>query len=459
MTVRTVPVPRLPGALPLLGHILPMLRNRAEFLVSLPKFLASLPDSGGLVEVRIGPRPVIVICDPGLTWQFLRDDRTFDKGGFIFEQGVQIGGNGLITCPHSAHLRQRRLIQPAFHKARFPAYRQVMAEQAAAVVGAWRDGQAIDVLAEMSAITSRVAVAAMFSPTLQPSLLSEMREDLAEITAGFYRLMLLPQWFSTIPTPGNRRYHRALARDRQAVRDIIAGHRASGIDRGDLLSVLLTASDGEEPAFSEPEILDQVRTFFIAGVETSAVTAAWALHLLAQHPEIKERFYAEVDTVLGGAPATLDELPTLQLTDAIVTETLRLCPPAWMLTRTTTEDARLGPHAIPAGATIVYSPYIIHHRPDIYPDPERFDPDRWTGQPASRPPRGAFIPFSAGARKCIGEAFAAQEITTVLATIATRWHLEPILGQQVRASFEATLRPRGLYLRVSARSHQPIGGA
>jgi cytochrome P450 len=441
------PIPTAQGAVPLLGHILRLARDPLAFL-------KSLPQHGDLVRVRLGPFTAVVVCDPDLTWQVLQDDRVFDKGGLFFDRVAEVGGDGLLTSPRSRHRRQRRLMQPAFHQYRLPGYAQTMTEQIAAVTDSWRDGQSLDVLEEMSTITTRILAATMFSNTLSPEVVRQVCDDFSTAVTGLYRRMLTPPPLDRLPTPASRRYYQARARLLNTVQGVIADRRASGADHGDLLSALLAARDPDSGGhgLTDSELVDQVVTVFGAGVETNAAALAWALHLLAQHPDVNDRLQAEVDTVLAGRAAGYADLPALELTRRIITETLRVWPPAWILTRVTTVDTHLGDHLIPAGTNLFYSAYLIHHRPDVYADPDRFDPDRWLPERAKAIPRDAFIPFGFGARKCIGDAFGLTEATLALATITTRYDLEPVPGQRVRAAPGGTLRPHGLRMRVTART-------
>ncbi|GGX08740.1 cytochrome P450 [Streptomyces albulus] len=172
---------------------------------------------------------------------------------------------------------------------------------------------------------------------------------------------------------------------------------------------------------------------------------------MARHPEIERRLHTEVNRVLKGAPATHASLPRLELTQRIITETLRLYPPAWLLTRTVTAATRLGGHMLPAGTGVAYSPYLIHHRPDLYDQPETFDPDRWNS-PHLPPPRHAVIPFAAGARKCIGDTYAMTEAILALATITSRWRPDHLPGQRIRPALGTTLRPSKLHMCATPRS-------
>jgi pentalenene oxygenase len=334
------------------------------------RFLTSLPARGDLVGIRIGSVEAIVVCAPELIRQVLLNDRIFDKDGPLFDRSREVLGDGLATCPYSPHRRQRRLVQPAFHPTRLRGYAQVMTKHIAEVTGSWRDGQVLDVLPEMMTLSARTAVETMFSDALPPAVLSAVFDDFDTVLAGMYTRTLTPPSLDKLPLFWNRRYDRARLRLRGIIGRVITERRASGADRGDLLSMLLAARDPTDgQGLSDAEITDQVLTFFLAGSETTAVTVAWAVHLLAQHPDIEHRLHAEVDAILAGAAASVEDLPKLELTGRVLTETLRLYPPVWVLPRITTTDTHLGGHPIPAGSTIVYSPYLLHHRPDLYPDP------------------------------------------------------------------------------------------
>lgn len=431
--------------MPLLGHTLPWLRDPL-------RFLASLPARGDLVRIRIGPIRAIVVCAPELVRQVLLNDRVFDKDGPLYDRIREVLGDGLPTCPHSQHRRQRRLVQPAFHPARLPGYARVMTDNIAEVTGSWRDGQVLDVFPEMMTLTARIAVETMFSGELPPAVLGALLDDFDTVLAGIYTRTLTPPSLDKLPFVGSHRYERARLRLQAIIGRVITERRASGADHGDLLSMLLAARDATDgQGLSDTEIMDQAIVFFLAGSETTAITLAWAVHLLARHPEVEHRLHAEVDAVLAGAAASVDDLPKLDLTGRVLTETLRMYPPAWILIRTTTTGTRLGGHRIPAGSIIAYSPYLLHHRPDLYPAPDRFDPDRWIDKHTPQPSRETLIPFSGGPRKCIGDTFALTEATLALATLTARWRLRLLSGQHVHPARSTVLRPRGLRMRATAR--------
>ncbi|WP_280373459.1 cytochrome P450 [Nocardia wallacei] len=439
-------IPTAPNASPLLGHLVPLIRRPFAFLTSLPAH-------GDLVRIRLGPANIVIACDPELTRQILLDDRTFDKGGLMFDRAREWLGDGLGTCPHSRHRRKRRLAQPAFRHARMPVYAHAMVTHTASVVDNWSTGQVLDIYSEMMTITSTTFGTAMFHTDLPHCVLRQTLVDLTTLIAGTTRRMVMPAALTRLPTPGNRRFSRANTRLRQTLSGIIAERRASGADHGDLLSALIIADspDSNDQALSDTELIDAAVTFFGGGTDSTAATLAWALYLVATHPDVRERLHVEVDKVLAGRRPEYTDLDRLELTGRIVTETLRQYPPESLFTRSVTTDTELGGHVLSAGTTIAYSPYLIHHLPDLYEDPNRFDPDRWlTGR--TKPPPSGFIPFSAGARKCIGDSFGTNEATLALATIAARWCLQPIPRLRVRPTLSVPTKPAGLRLRVIDRA-------
>nr|WP_275106795.1 cytochrome P450 [Nocardia brasiliensis] len=436
-------MPTVKGELPLIGHV--------TLLWRLGPFLASLPAQGDLVRIRIGPVKAVVVCDPSLTGQLLRDDRTFDKGGPLYDQGRKLIGDGLGLCPHNQHRRLRRLAQPTFHRKRIPDYTQVKMTTVASVIDCWRDGQVLDIAAETRTIVSKGLFAAIFPTSVAPEQQTQVLADLDIVLAAVFWRMLLPPPLDRLRILGNRRDDLANSRLHETIYAAISDRRAKATDEGDLLTALLSARapESDEQQLTDSQIVDTIMAFFIGGVDTTAATLAWALHMLAQHPEIEKDLHAEVDAVLAGRYATFADLPRLPLTTRIINETLRLWPPVWLLTRIATTDTQLGKYVIPAGTNIVYSPYIIHHRADLYPDPDRFDPDRWL--PDRRIPHEGFIPFGGGGRKCIGDSLGAADAVLTLATITSRWRLQQHPRHRVRPKLATFIAPRGLHMRVIAR--------
>lgn len=433
-----------PGALPLVGHLVPVARNRLEFLRRLPTY-------GDLVWIRIGPWQALVVTSAELSHEVLRDDRTFDKGGYLFERIRETGGNGLVSCAHRDHRRQRRLVQPAFHRDRLPRYLQVMSRQIDEVLGRWRDGETIDVRTDMQTITARTVLPA----GVPAPVVETMFEDMNVILAGVAWRSIVPRKLDKLPTPANRRYRRAQERLRHIVTELIADHRSRHTEYADLLSGLLASCDPHDdtPALSDAEIHDQVITFLLAGTETTANVVCWALHLVARNPDIEQRLRREAADVPRGPDVTLDALSRLTLARNVILETLRLFPPVPLLTRITTRDTHLGGQPIPAGTTLAYSPYIVHHQDKYFPNPETFIPDRWdTGKEPLRAPHGALLAFGGGARRCVGDTFGLVEAMFMLSRITRDWSMRPVSGSRVRPATSLVLSPHALRMRTRAVS-------
>jgi cytochrome P450 len=269
--------------------------------------------------------------------------------------------------------------------------------------------------------------------------------------------MVTPALLRGLPTRRKRQYDRARDRLSATIAQIIAERRADPKDHADLLSTLLGAVDEEskdgQKQLSDTELADEALTFFLGGMETTAITLAWAMHLLATHPDIQRRLQDETDSVLAGGKLDPAHLPSLGLATRVVTEALRLYPPAWMMTRTLREDAELDGVRLKRGSTLVLSPYLLHRRPDLYAEPDRFDPDRWLG---AQPDRASYIPFGAGPRKCIGDQFALNEAILALTAVVARWELAPVGDKPFQPKVETSLSSRGMLLRLGERR---TGGA
>lgn len=443
-------VPVATGALPGLGHTLSMVRDPLGFV-------SRLPAQGDMVLIRLGSQRMVMVCDPQLTYQLLVEDRTFDKGGPLFDRIREASGDNLVTCLHSQHRRLRRLCQPSFSSERLAGYAATMSAAAQSTAAGWRQGQVLDVVREMTALVARATVQAMFATSLTAGELDRFLDDLPAMLDGLIYRVIMPEFASRIPGTAGYRYENVNSRILQTVSGIIGRRRADNVDHGDLLYSLLSARDHDSAdgsrALSEAELADQVLAFLVAGTETTATTLAWALYLLAAHPGIEAAVHAEVDRVLAGAPPAYEHLDSLEKTRQVIAETLRVYPPTWLITRTVTQDTVLGSTRLAAGTTLAYSPYLVHHRSDLYPDPGLFDPGRWQD---TRPERSAYIPFGAGARKCIGDRFSLTQAVLAMAAITARWRLTSVRNRPVRpAALNATVSPHRLRMRLTARSSCP----
>ncbi|WP_280465031.1 cytochrome P450 [Nocardia brasiliensis] len=435
----------VPGRIPLLGHAI-------QFRTRPFEFLASLPLRGDLVRVRFGPRPVYVATHPDVVWEVLVDSRTYDKGGPVFEKARYYLRNGLATSTFETHKRQRRTMNPLFHHSRLPLYVKVAGKVTANAIEAWTDGQIIDVTDAMFAMTTRTTALTLANAAMNEAIIDEVSRLYADITEGVYTRTVAPfNLLTRLPTRATHRYIGACARMREIAEMIIDAYHRDPVDHGDMLSVLIAARNDDGTPIDPEELKDQVIILITGAVETLGTALAWTVHLLAEHPDIERQVHDEALRILGNRPATWDDVAQLSLTTRVVTESMRACPPTWMLTRETTREATLAGHRLPAGSTVMFSPYMIHHRDDLYPDPDRFDPDRWLPENAAQRPRGAFIPFAGGGRVCIAERLSIAEASAMLATILAHWQLQAIPHANVRPVLRAILRPNELRMKVARR--------
>ncbi|WP_309113095.1 cytochrome P450 [Saccharothrix sp.] len=440
MSIPAVPV--APGRLPLLGHTLGILRRRAEFT-------ASLRERGEVVRVDLGPMPTYFVTSPRLVHAVLVGEGSSFRKGAMFDKFQPYLGNGLLLSNGPFHRRQRRLVQPAFHRDRIAGYVEVMRRATADLADAWRPGEVRVVERDMQGLAVAIVGEALFSTGIGEPVVEEIRRSIFTIIKQGMVRALSPSWVEKLPLPGNREFDRAVTAMKAIVLDVIAARRADGTDHGDLLSTLLHARD-EAGGMTDEQTYDEVLTLLTAGIETTAIALAWAFHEIAQHPSVEERVHEEVDRVLGGRPVTFADVPRLAYVGQVVDEVLRRYP-VWILMRRALEDVRLGDVLVPAGGEVVVSPHALHHDPAVFPDPHRFLPDRWEPERARRLPPGAYVPFGAGTRQCLGNLFARTEIVVAVATITARLRLVPLPDKPVRVKFTSAPYPTGLLMRVQPR--------
>ncbi|MBU3067062.1 cytochrome P450 [Nocardia sp. NEAU-G5] len=435
-----------------MGHALRLRNNPLEFF-------ESLRDYGDIVGIELGPRRAYVLNSPALIREMLVvKPRMFNKGAQI-QGGKDLLGNGLLSSEGETHRRHRLMMQPAFRRERIALYAQTMQQQLVERTATWRDGQVLDAQIELSSLTLAVATKTLISSEIGKDLIAEMLHSLPRIFDLLYRRLVTPvSLLNRLPLPRNREYAARLARLHPMVDKVIADYRAEDIPRDDLLSMMLRLRSEEDGSgMTDEEIHSQVASILVAGTETAAATLCWTFHLLSRSPEAEARLHAEVDDVLGGRPASFADLPRLTYTGQVIREALRCYPPAWFITREAVDDVELGGYRIPRGTPVMYSTYAVHRDSRWYPDPERFDPDRWSSERVDSIPREAILPFGSGARKCIGDVFALVETTLAVATIATGWRMSAEPGAVVEKVATTTLVPRNLHLTLHRRSADPAG--
>ena len=415
-------------------------------------FLPNLArEYGDIVTMRFYKFRVYYVNHPDYIEEVLVNQaRKFIKGR-ILRANKGLFGNGLLTSGGDFWLRQRRLAQPAFHRARIAAHAETMVRFAERMQEGWRDGQTLDIHAEMTRLTLQIVAKTLFDADVDADAQEVGRalEAIMEHNSDFRRLILTPSW---LPTPRNIRAALATRRLDKIMYRIIGQRRTAGQDAGDLLSMLLHAQDEDGSRMTDRQLRDEVITLFLAGHETTALALSWTWWLLAQHPQAEAKLHAELNSVLGGRTPTLENLPKLRYLDHVITESTRLYPPAWGMARLAIEDAEIGGYMIRKGCGVSLSQWVVHRDPRWYESPEEFRPERWEGDLLKRLPRFAYFPFGGGPRQCIGNSFAVMEVALILATIAQKFRLRLLPGHTVAPLASITLRPRhGIRVTLEAR--------
>jgi cytochrome P450 len=409
---------------------------------------------GDVVPVRLGPFPGLLIYHPDAIEEVL----VVRNRDFIKSRGVRLMraflGDGLFTAEGDLWLRQRRLMQPAFHRQRVAAYGESMAAYAARQAADWHDGAVLDIHEEMMAVTRAIVAKTLFDADVSEE--ARAIGDASEIVMEYFGkrfgslLALLPLW---LPTPANLRLRRAIRRLDEVVYRMIADRRRSPEDRGDLLSILLEAQDADDGSrMSDRQVRDEAMTLFLAGHETTAVALSWTWYLLAQHPEVDAQLADELRAALGGRPPAVTDLPALRYAEMVVMESMRLYPPAYGIGREATRPTEVAGHPVPAGGIVIMPTWVVQRDARWFDEPEAFRPERWAHDAMRRLPRFAYFPFGGGPRQCIGNTFATMEATLVLAAIARRFRLALMPGQRVTPTPYITLRPEpGIRVHLEGR--------
>jgi cytochrome P450 len=415
---------------------------------------------GNIAHYRLLNNHIVFINEP----EFVREILINQAQHFIKERTQRrmkiLLGEGLITSEGETHMRQRRIAAPAFHRQRIQAYGSMMTDRAATMRDQWRDGQEIDAASEMMRLALQVVARTIFDTDVTEDV-QTINTEVNAIMDLYNFLVAMPKAEALLhlPIPGLMRFKRARRRLDAVVHKMIEQRRALGEDRGDLLSMLLASRDEERDngALTDEQVRDEVTTIFLAGYETVANALAWTWLLLAQNPDAEAKLHAELDAVLGpavgGRLPTLADLPQLRYTEMVLSESMRLYPPAWAMGRQSTAPIDLGPYRFPPGTYFFFSQYIMQRTPEYFPDPLRFDPERFTPEQKAARPKFAYFPFGGGNRQCIGESFAWMEAILLTATIAQAWRLRLVPGQIIEVQPKITLRPKqAIRMVLEARS-------
>lgn len=432
-------------------------RNLVEFMRDQLGRLRALSDTyGDVSEMKFLGKTFFVLSHPDDIESALVKHAAKMKRDDYATVLERVLGKGLLTSDGELWKRQRKLMAQAFVPKRIQTYGEAMVRVTDAALRPWRDGATVNLHREISRVTMEVVADVLFGAGIGPEdvkTVGDAMEVVNEYMANSPEALLkLPGW---VPTPRNYATTRAIEKIDELIYRIIASRRAAPA-RDDLLGTLLAAQDEDGTRMSDKQLRDEAITLFLAGHETTALTLAHTLYLLSKNPDVERKVHAEVTSVLGadgaGRLPTAEDVRALRYTERVLKESMRLYPPAWATGREVAEDVEIGGYTMPKGSQIMASQWIVHRDPRWFPNPEGFDPDRWSPERASSIPRYAYFPFGGGPRVCIGNHFAMMEATLILAMIVQRFRVDLLAGQRLSLKPSVTLRQAGPGLSVRLRA-------
>ncbi|MFC0112503.1 cytochrome P450 [Kibdelosporangium aridum] len=437
-------IPVAPGRLPAIGHGAQLYRNPTDFILSLSPI-------GELVRVYLGAQSAYAVTSAHLANQVLATNAASFNKGRMYEKMTWLG-NGVGTSNDPLHRRQRRLMQPAFTRKMIALYAEVIRAKAEEMIAPWREGEVIDVQSATDDLTLSIGVATLFDTTLGQSAAAAIKRYQPIVMKGAVARTLLPDFVHKLPLPYFRRMAKAELRLRQAAEGIVKDYRADARVRNDLLTRLIAARDETTgQGMTDSQLLDELLTLTFGSAETTSSVLSSFFYRLSEHPDIAERVYAEIDSALGGRPVVHEDARRFPYTVNVLTEVLRLDLTREMVMRRSNKEVALGGYRLPAGSEFIISMAALHRNPEFYPDPHRFDPDRWTRRSVQQLPQGAFLPFGAGKHICPGSSLAWAELTIVAATVLTRWRLKLAPGIKPKRTTRITTPFAALPMTVTAR--------
>jgi cytochrome P450 len=434
--------PRLIG-----GNLRDFWRNRIDFLTRQAML-------GDVTYFRLGSQPAYFLNHPDLIRDlFVVNASKFVKGRALQRSKVLLG-NGLLTSEGEFHLRQRRMIQPAFHRTRISEYSRWMVEYAEQMSDEWLDGEARNIDREMMRLTLQIVGKTLFSADVRSE--TDQVGNAMNTLVELFNFLLLPfsEWLERLPLPHNIRFKKARRTLDGIMFSMIEERRRSGEDRGDLLSMLMMARDeADGGTMTDEQVRDEALTLFLAGHETTANAMTWTWYLLSQNEAAAAKLHAELDTVIGDRTQSIDDVPRLKFTEAVIAESMRLYPPAWAIGRNCVEPHEFGGFRVEAGSLVLTSPFVMQHDKRFWESPDAFIPERWESLSVKEAgQRYVYFPFGAGVRRCIGESFAWTEAILLIATLARKWSLRLDPQQKIGLLPQITLRPKfGMTMQLIKR--------
>ncbi|MGM0605177.1 MAG: cytochrome P450 [Halobacteriota archaeon] len=434
-----------PDGYPLVGNTFQILSRPFEFLSDLTQY-------GDVVRYRIAGNTMTALLHPDHVQRVLVGEPDRFERYLFSDRGFNFAPEGLLFAEREQWRTQRQIVQPAFTIDRIRSYTETMRSYAEDTAAGWDDGEVVALNREFSALTLRILSKALFDveadPDADDEIIVRAARTINEQSSSRTVASFLPTW---VPTPSNRRYRRVLSAYRDRIDSLITARRSNGTDGDDLLSILLEAEGPDGTTLSESEIRDTLITFGFAGHETTSLALTYAVLLIATHEHVRENLDAEYERVLGRSQLDFAAVRRLEYTDRVITEAMRLYPPAYMIFRKATEATVIGGYRIPAGSILTLPQYQIHRDDRFYDDPAAFRPDRWTDEFEAQLPEYAYFPFGGGPRHCIGMRFATLELKVILSTLLRRFEFELVSDPDPELSPGATLHPTA---DVSVRLHE-----
>lgn len=427
----------------------------------LPFFQNLAAQYGDISYFRLGPQEAFFLNHPDLIKDVLVTNHQNFHKGLALQRAKRLLGEGLLTSEEDFHRRQRRLAQPAFHRARIASYASVMTDYASETRARWHDGDTLDMSEEMMRLTLGIVGKTLFDA----DVVSDAREvgEAMTVVMDLFNTITIPffELIQKLPLPQLRRFDAAKARLDALIYRLIEERRRSSEDRGDLLSMLLLAQDieGDGGAMTDKQLRDEVMTIFLAGHETTANALTWTWYLLSQNPAVEEKLHEEIDRVLAGRLPAFADVAQLKYTEMVLAEAMRLYPPAWATGRLAKVETEIAGYNVPAKALVLMSQYVMHRDARYFPEQLKFDPERWQATVRESRPQFSYFPFGGGPRRCIGEGFAWMEGVLLIAALAQHWRMRLVPNHPVALKPVITLRPKhGMRMTVNSRQCAVDGG-
>ncbi len=446
MTTTQTLVPPGPKGEPFIGNARDFVQEPLEYLKRCAQ------EYGGIMQIRLGTTALYMLSNPEYIEHVLVTHNNKYKKSRFTQRRKSLFGNGLIFSEGDFWLRQRRLMQPAFHQKRVASYGTAMVQLSQKMAESWQDNEALNVHEEMMQLSLEIVLKTLFdteSAGDAQKIGGVLDVLIDQVSAAAVRPIQFPDW---LPTAGNRRYNAALSELDTIIKHIISEHRQRETDNGDLLSTLLHVQDEDGSRMTDKQLRDEVVNLYIAGHETVALTLAYTWRLLAEHPEVESKLHDELERVLAGRTPTMEDLQNLPYIEQIITESMRLYPPVWGVFRDCKIADEIGGFPIAPRTVVLLSPWVVHHDAHYYAEPEEFRPERWDKSSKQPIPRYAYFPFGGGQRLCVGNIFAMVEARLVFATLAQKWRFTLPVDSTLELVPSITIRPKnGIHLIAHKR--------